>query len=39
VVIDGMVGGNIGAINPADIESMEVLQDASARLSYGLKRV
>jgi TonB-linked SusC/RagA family outer membrane protein len=30
-----MVGGNLGAINPTDIESIEILQDASATAVYG----
>lgn len=34
-VIDGMPGGRIGDLNPADIESIEVLKDASASAIYG----
>lgn len=34
-VIDGFIGGNIESINPEDIESMEVLKDASATAIYG----
>ena len=34
-VIDGYIGGTIGSINPADIESMEILKDASASAIYG----
>ncbi len=34
-VIDGYIGGNIASINPGDIESMEILKDASAGAIYG----
>lgn len=34
-VIDGNLGGNIEALNPNDIESMEILKDASATAIYG----
>jgi TonB-linked SusC/RagA family outer membrane protein len=34
-VIDGYIGGNVANINPADIESMEILKDASAGAIYG----
>ncbi|HTE30418.1 MAG TPA: TonB-dependent receptor [Chryseolinea sp.] len=34
-VIDGYVGGNIESINPNDIESLEILKDASATAIYG----
>jgi TonB-dependent SusC/RagA subfamily outer membrane receptor len=34
-VIDGYVGGNIEAISPDDIESMEILKDASSTAIYG----
>jgi TonB-linked SusC/RagA family outer membrane protein len=34
-VIDGVVGGGIGDINPNDIESFQVLKDASASAIYG----
>lgn len=34
-VIDGYVGGNIEAISPDDIESIEILKDASATAIYG----
>jgi len=37
VVIDGMQGGNISTINPNDIESMEILKDASATAIYGTR--
>ncbi|WP_165903608.1 SusC/RagA family TonB-linked outer membrane protein [Hymenobacter gummosus] len=35
VVIDGYQGGNISDLNPNDIESVEVLKDASATAIYG----
>src|SRR5690606_39176486 len=35
IVIDGLQGGNINSLNPNDIESMEVLKDASATAIYG----
>ncbi len=35
VVIDGIVGPQLSTINPSDIESMEVLKDASATAIYG----
>ncbi|RGK67846.1 TonB-dependent receptor [Bacteroides xylanisolvens] len=35
VVIDGFPGGNLSAINPADIKSIEVLKDASSTAIYG----
>jgi len=34
-VIDGFVGADYSTLNPADIESMEVLKDASATAIYG----
>ncbi|MDG3581059.1 SusC/RagA family TonB-linked outer membrane protein [Galbibacter pacificus] len=34
-VIDGNIGGNITGLNPNDIESMEILKDASATAIYG----
>ncbi len=34
-VIDGYIGGSIGSINPGDIESLEILKDASAGAIYG----
>lgn len=34
-VIDGLVGGDIQMINPSDIESIDVLKDASATAIYG----
>lgn len=35
IVIDGLPGGNVTALSPDDIESMEVLKDASASAIYG----
>jgi TonB-dependent starch-binding outer membrane protein SusC len=35
VVIDGIVSGNLSSINPADIESVSVLKDASSTSIYG----
>jgi len=35
VVIDGFVGGNLSTINPNEIESLEVLKDASSTAIYG----
>lgn len=37
VVVDGVQGGNLSTINPNDIESMEVLKDASATAIYGAR--
>ncbi len=34
-VIDGMLTGNMSSLNPADIESVSVLKDASASAIYG----
>lgn len=34
-VIDGYIGGNLESISPGDIESMEILKDASATAIYG----
>lgn len=35
VVIDGFIGANIETINPNDIQSIEILKDASATAIYG----
>jgi len=35
IVIDGIVGGDINALNPADIESVSVLKDAGSSAIYG----
>jgi len=37
VVIDGQQGGDINLLNPNDIESIEILKDASATAIYGAK--
>jgi TonB-linked SusC/RagA family outer membrane protein len=37
VVIDGLPGGNTANINPSDIESIEILKDASAAAIYGTR--
>ena len=34
-VIDGVAGGNLDGINPADIESIDVLKDAASAAIYG----
>ncbi|HOT13308.1 MAG TPA: TonB-dependent receptor [Bacteroidales bacterium] len=35
VIVDGVPGGSLGNINPADIESMEILKDAASAAIYG----
>ena len=35
VVIDGIVGGDINALNPADIENVSILKDAGSAAIYG----
>ena len=37
VVIDGLPGGDPTSLNPDDIESMEILKDASAAAIYGTR--
>ncbi len=38
IVLDGIVyNGNIGDINPTDIESIDILKDASSKAVYGAK--
>jgi len=37
VVVDGIIGANLNNIDPNDIESMEVLKDASASAIYGTR--
>lgn len=37
VIIDGMQGGNMADVHPNDIESLEVLKDASATAIYGAR--
>jgi TonB-linked SusC/RagA family outer membrane protein len=34
-VIDGYIGGNIATVSPSDIETLDVLKDASASAIYG----
>ena len=36
-VIDGIAGGDINALNPADIESVDVLKDAASAAIYGAR--
>lgn len=36
-VIDGMAGGSISSLNPADIESVDVLKDAASAAIYGAR--
>jgi len=36
-VIDGVAGGNINNLNPADIESIDVLKDAASAAIYGAR--
>ena len=35
IVVDGLQGANLNALNPNDIESIEILKDASATAIYG----
>jgi TonB-linked SusC/RagA family outer membrane protein len=37
VVIDGIVGGNLNAVDPNDIASIDVLKDGSAAAIYGTR--
>jgi TonB-linked SusC/RagA family outer membrane protein len=37
VVIDGVIGADLGAVNPRDIESFDILKDASATAIYGAR--
>ncbi|MBL7967074.1 MAG: TonB-dependent receptor [Prolixibacteraceae bacterium] len=37
VVIDGVMGGKLNTLNPSDIESMDVLKDASSAAIYGAR--
>jgi len=34
-VIDGIIGGKLQDINPADIETIDILKDASSTAIYG----
>jgi TonB-linked SusC/RagA family outer membrane protein len=36
-VIDGVAGGDINSLNPADIESVDVLKDAASAAIYGAR--
>lgn len=37
-VIDGVAGGDINSLNPADIERIDVLKDAASSAIYGARR-
>lgn len=37
VIIDGLVGGNLEALAPSDIESIDVLKDAASSAIYGAR--
>ncbi len=37
IVIDGVIGGKLSTLNPSDIESMDVLKDASSAAIYGAR--
>ena len=37
VVIDGVAGGNLDDLNPADIESIDILKDAASAAIYGAR--
>ncbi|MFN8347930.1 MAG: TonB-dependent receptor [Spirosomataceae bacterium] len=37
VVIDGLMGGDINNLNPNDIQSMDILKDASSTAIYGAR--
>ncbi len=37
VVIDGVIGGSLGNVDPNDIESIDVLKDGSAAAIYGTR--
>lgn len=37
VVIDGVMGGRLNTLNPSDIETIDVLKDASATAIYGAR--
>ena len=36
-IIDGLVGGDLNAINPNDIESVDILKDAASTAIYGAR--
>ena len=37
IVVDGVIGADLNAISPSDIESVDVLKDASASAIYGTR--
>jgi len=37
VIIDGVIGGSLDSVDPADIESINILKDASAAAIYGTR--
>ena len=37
IVIDGVAGGNLDNLNPADIESIDILKDAASAAIYGAR--
>ena len=37
IIVDGVQGVDIDAVNPNDIESMQILKDAAASAIYGAK--
>lgn len=37
IVVDGIQGADLGALNPNDIETIDVLKDASATAIYGVR--
>lgn len=37
VVIDGLMGGDLNTLNPNDIQSMDILKDASSTAIYGAR--
>src|SRR5256886_341330 len=37
IVVDGVIGADLNAISPSDIESVDVLKDASATAIYGTR--
>ncbi|MFK7947032.1 MAG: SusC/RagA family TonB-linked outer membrane protein [Saprospiraceae bacterium] len=37
IVIDGVIGGSLGSVDPNDIESIDVLKDGSAAAIYGTR--
>jgi len=37
IIIDGVIGGSLDSVDPADIESINILKDASAAAIYGTR--